>query len=125
MLINVRPDSDIPIYIQIREQIIAGIASGQLKPGDHLPSVRQMASDLGINMHTVNKAYIFLQSDGYVHVLGRRGVVVAETPAPSSKTIKEAEIELRRIINEAKVHGLTNEMLMKIFEAQLTKEGGK
>ena len=120
MLIKVKPDSDIPIYLQIREQIIGGIASGELKPGDLLPSVRQMASDLGINMHTVNKAYIFLQTDGYVRVLGRRGVVVAETPAPNRKTIKETEIELHRVINEAKAHGLTDEMLTEIFKNELT-----
>ena len=122
MLIIIKPESDIPIYLQIREQIIAGIASGQLKPGDSLPSVRQMARDLGINMHTVNKAYIFLQTDGYVRVLGRRGVVVADTPDPDQKTIKEIESELYRIINEAKAHGLTNEMLTGIFEKQLIDE---
>ena len=122
MLIKIKPDSDIPIYLQLREQIIDGIASGQLKPGDPLPSVRQMASDLGINMHTVNKAYIFLQTDGYVRVLGRRGVVIADPPAPNSKTIKETEIELKRILNEAKARGLTRETITEIFEKQLDDE---
>ena len=120
MLIKIKPDSDIPIYLQLREQIIDGIASGQLKPGDPLPSVRQMASDLGINMHTVNKAYIFLQTDGYVRVMGRRGVVIAEAPCPDSKTIKETEVELRRILNEAKARGLTKETITELFEKQLS-----
>ena len=122
MLINVKPDSDIPIYLQIREQVVEGIASGQLKPGDSLPSVRQMARDLGINMHTVNKAYAFLQTDGYVRVLGRRGVVIANTPDPDTKTIKEIEIEVHRIINEGKAHGLTRGMLTEIFEKELGED---
>ena len=119
MLIKIKPDSDIPIYLQLREQIIDGIASKQLTPGDPLPSVRQMASDLGINMHTVNKAYIFLQTEGYVKVLGRRGVVIAEAPSPNSKTIKETEVELKRIINEAKARGLTEEAITELFKKQI------
>ena len=122
MLITIKPDSDIPIYLQLREQIISGIASGQLNPGDHLPSVRQMAGDLGINMHTVNKAYAFLQADGYVRVLGRRGVVIADPPVPSLETIKETEIELKRILNEAKARGLTRETIMELLEKQLNDE---
>ena len=122
MLIKIKPDSEIPIYLQLREQIIGGIASGQLKPGDPLPSVRQMANDLGINMHTVNKAYIFLQADGHVRILGRRGVVIAEAPSPNSKTFKETEIELRRIINEAKARGLTRETITEIFNEQLNDD---
>ncbi|GHU64693.1 GntR family transcriptional regulator [Clostridia bacterium] len=119
MLIDIRPDSDVPIYLQIREQIVAGIASGQIRPGDPLPSVRQMARDLGVNMHTVNKAYIYLQTDGYVRVLGRRGVVAADAPAPGAETIRETEIEFRRILTEAKARGLTREAVTELFEKQL------
>jgi DNA-binding transcriptional regulator YhcF (GntR family) len=119
MLIIVKPESEIPIYLQIREQIVGGIASGQLRPGDALPSVRQMARDLGVNMHTVNKAYTFLQTDGYVRVLGRRGVVVADAPGPGADYIKETETEFRRILTEAKARGLTREAITELFEKQL------
>ena len=55
-----------PLYLQIRNQIVAGIATGELEPGQALPSVRSLASDLGINLHTVNKAYAVLRDEGYV-----------------------------------------------------------
>jgi DNA-binding transcriptional regulator YhcF (GntR family) len=125
MLIQVKPESEIPIYLQIREQIVSGIASGQLRSGDPLPSVRQMARDLGVNMHTVNKAYTFLQTDGYVRVLGRRGVVVADAPEPGADYIKETESELRRILTEAKARGLTREAVTELFEKQLRTVDGK
>ena len=57
MLINIDFDSDEAIYLQIRNQIIIGIANKSLKLGDALPSVRKMSDDVGINMHTVNKEY--------------------------------------------------------------------
>lgn len=53
--------SDAPIYVQLRNKIIEGIASKQLNPGDPLPSVRNLAKDLGVNMHTINKAYQLLK----------------------------------------------------------------
>ena len=66
MLIAVDAAAAEPLYLQIRNQIVAGIATGQLEPGQSLPSVRSLASDLGINLHTVNKAYAVLRDEGYV-----------------------------------------------------------
>ena len=54
MVITVDKLSDAPLYLQLRDAVIAGIASGELRPGDALPSVRSLAEDLGINLHTVN-----------------------------------------------------------------------
>ena len=68
---------DEPLYMQIRSQIIAGIARGDLTAGDALPSVRRLASDLGINLHTVNKAYAVLRDEGYIVVRGRAGAFIA------------------------------------------------
>ena len=53
-----------PLYRQIRDEVVRGIAQGELAPGDALPSVRNLASDLGINLHTVNKAYALLRDEG-------------------------------------------------------------
>ena len=66
MLITIDAAAPEPLYLQIRNQIVAGIATGQLEPGQSLPSVRSLASDLGINLHTVNKAYAVLRDEGYV-----------------------------------------------------------
>ena len=65
--------SEIPIYAQIKNQIVEGIASGILPEGESLPSVRQFAVDMGINMHTVNKAYSILKRDGFVIIHKRKG----------------------------------------------------
>lgn len=81
MVITVDRLSETPLYQQLRNQVIAGIAAGALRPGDALPSVRSLAVDLGINLHTVNKAYATLRDEGYVILLGRRGAFVADTPA--------------------------------------------
>lgn len=76
MLIEIDFNSDEAIYIQLQNQIIMGIATDMLREGDTLPSVRQMADTIGINMHTVNKAYTILKQDGFIQ-LGRRGAVVS------------------------------------------------
>lgn len=77
MILEVDFNSDEALYIQLRDQIIVGIATNRLKEGDPLPSVRQLAESVGINMHTVNKAYTVLKQEGFVKVDRRRGAVVA------------------------------------------------
>lgn len=69
-------ESNDPIYTQLKEQIIAGIAKKELNPGDALPSVRAMAKDIGINLHTVNKAYQQLKQEGYILIHRQKGVVI-------------------------------------------------
>lgn len=69
-------NSDEAIYIQLRNQIIIGIATDRIREGDTLPSVRQMADYIGINMHTVNKAYSVLRQEGFVKLDRRKGAVV-------------------------------------------------
>ncbi len=67
-----------PVYLQIRDQIVGAIARGELQPADRLPSVRALAGDLGVNLHTVNKAYAVLRDEGYLLMRGRSGAVVAD-----------------------------------------------
>lgn len=77
MMIEIDFNSDEAIYIQLRNQIIMGIATSHFREGDMLPSVRQLADTIGINMHTVNKAYTVLKQEGYVKVDRRKGAVIA------------------------------------------------
>lgn len=70
-------NSDEAIYIQLRNQIILGIATDNIREGDSLPSVRQLADHIGINMHTVNKAYSVLRQEGFVKLDRRKGAVIA------------------------------------------------
>ncbi|MDR1573532.1 MAG: GntR family transcriptional regulator, partial [Clostridiales Family XIII bacterium] len=71
MLIKIDTYAEKPIYEQLRDNIIVGIASGQLTEGEALPSARNLAADLGVNFHTVNKAYDILRGGGYI-VMDRR-----------------------------------------------------
>lgn len=77
MYIEIDFNSDEALYLQLRNQIIIGIATAKFREGDELPSVRQLADAIGINMHTVNKAYAALRQEGFVRVDRRKGAVIA------------------------------------------------
>ncbi|KGF03386.1 GntR family transcriptional regulator [Anaerococcus lactolyticus] len=78
MFLEIDFKSDLPIYEQIRRGIIIGLANGQINPGDKLPSVREMAENIGINLHTVNKAYKLLEADGVLTMDRRYGSLISE-----------------------------------------------
>lgn len=94
MVIRIDQKSEEPLYLQIRSQIIAAIATGELVPGTALPSVRALASDLGINLHTVNKAYAVLRDEGYVRMRGRAGAVIAD-PAAADRADADASAQVK------------------------------
>lgn len=81
MILSLDMYSDTPIYTQLCQQIVKSIALGNLKPGDDLPSVRSLAADIGVNLHTINKAYNSLKADGFLVVNRRKGVMVNEPSA--------------------------------------------
>ena len=124
MLLQIKPENDEPIYLQLRDQIVAGIASGGLKPGDQLPSVREFARDLGVNYHTVNKAYALLRDEGYVNIYGRSGVVVADPPAADEAFIQDIEHRLVKIISEAKSKGISPGEIASLAKRLAESEGG-
>ncbi|OLE20714.1 MAG: GntR family transcriptional regulator [Catenulispora sp. 13_1_20CM_3_70_7] len=109
MLLTVEPDGDEPIYQQLRDQIVVAIAAGVLVPGDALPTTRQLAADLGINMHTVNKAYDLLRREGFVRLGRRTGAVVARGPADGpadAEDVAEWEPRARTLLAEAFAKGM-------------------
>lgn len=101
-------NSDEAIYMQLRNQIIFGIATSQLKEGESLPSVRVMAEDIGINMHTVNKAYTILRQDGFLRVDRRRGAVIC-LDIDKIKACSCIQEQLEPIIAQAVAAGITKE----------------
>jgi len=108
MLIKIDFESEIPIYTQIKNQIIEGIATGKLVEGESLPSVRQFAEDIGINMHTVNKAYLLLKKNGFVIVHKQKGFVVNKiSQMRDSSFINEISINIKPFIAEAYCKGIT------------------
>ena len=83
MLLKLDMSSHVPIYMQIRNQIVLGIASGELAPGEKLPTIRALAEQSGVNMMTVNKAYGLLKQQGYITTDRRGGTVVTGSPGAS------------------------------------------
>ena len=90
MILEIDFNSDEAIYVQLRNQIIMGIACEEFADGESLPSVRQLAQVLGVNMHTVNKAYAILRDEGYVQMRGRAGAVISE-PSDAGRAEKSRE----------------------------------
>lgn len=114
MLLKLDFESDTPIYIQLKRQIIYGIAMGDLKENDSLPSVRQMAEDIGINMHTVNKTYNLLKADGFVTIDRRKGAIISKLPEkPSLDYLESLKEELQYTIAEAICRGMDKEDFLK------------
>ena len=117
MIIEIDFNSDEAIYLQLRNQIIMGIATSQLQEGDSLPSVRQLADSIGINMHTVNKAYTVLKQEGFVKVDRRRGAIIA-IDIDKIRTLAELKKDLQVIlaksccknISREEVHALIDEI---------------
>ena len=112
-----------PVYQQIRVQIVAAIARGELSPADRLPSVRTLAGDLGVNLHTVNKAYAVLRDEGYLLMRGRSGAVVADfaqtaTPARVAANSERLAAGLRQLALEHCAQGGTEETFLDAARAQ-------
>ena len=89
MILEIDPRSEEPIYLQLRKQIIIGIARGELKPNEQLPTVRQFADELGVNTMTVSKGYQQLREEGYLITDRRKGTLVAPLPVTTRKTSEE------------------------------------
>ena len=103
MVIRINQMSQVPIYQQIRNQIVAAIAAGEVSSGDQLPSVRSLANDLGINLHTVNKAYTILRDEGYVLMRGRAGAVVAEPLRAGSEAATDSTAVARAALADKRL----------------------
>ena len=117
MVIEIDFNSDEAIYVQLMNQIILGIATSRLQEGDPLPSVRQLADTIGINMHTVNKAYSLLRQEGFVTIDRRRGAIIAvdENKIKAMEEMKENLIVALakgccRNVSREEEHGLIDEI---------------
>ena len=117
MVLTIDFESDEAIYIQLRNQIIIGIAADRIREGDSLPSVRQLADNIGINMHTVNKAYAVLKQEGFIRLDRRKGAVIA-LDVDKIRAVEELRQELAVIlarsickrVSRQEVHALVDEI---------------
>ncbi len=113
MLLTFDFESKTPIYQQLRDQIVVGIAEGRLCPGEKLPTIRALADESGINMMTVSKAYQMLNNEGYIVTDRRKGTLISgkiKTQKPKEETLRE----LRVIISELRLSGLTEDEVLTL-----------
>ena len=101
MFIELDFNSNEAIYMQLRNQIILGIAQDKIKNGESLPSVRQLAEDIGVNMHTVNKAYALLRNDGYLKLDRRKEAVVCVTVESRKEQLEKVNLDMQMLVAEA------------------------
>ena len=110
MILDLDFNSDIPIYTQIREQIIKSIAKGDLKINESLPSVRNMAEEIGVNLHTVNKSYNLLKDEGYINIDRRKGAVVNTLPLnKKDENIEKIKSMLELLTAQSYLLGMSKE----------------
>lgn len=119
MIVQIDFNSNEAIYVQLRNQIIIGIANDDIREGDNLPSVRELAENIGINMHTVNKAYSILKQEGYLKLDRRRGAVIAIEVDKYKATLELLE-EMKVVLAKAICCGLSRdeaqELVSRIYD---------
>lgn len=127
MILNLDFNSDVPIYTQIKEQIIKSIASGDLKLNESLPSVRNMAEEIGVNLHTVNKSYNLLKDEGYINIDRRKGAIVNNLPLDKKdENVEKIKSTLELLTAQSYLLGMSREEFIdysnKLFDSYGVKD---
>ena len=121
MLINLDYSSDIPIYVQLRNEIVKAIGANHLKDGEALPTVRALANDLHVNAMTVNKTYAILKQEGFIEIDRRHGAKVKRQGSCSLRYQKKLESELELLAAEANAKGMSEADFLKMCQSFYTK----
>jgi GntR family transcriptional regulator len=122
MLLRIEPDGPVPIYQQIRDRIVEAIASGRQPAGSALPPIRQLAVDLGVNFHTVNKAYDLLRQEGLLRLGRKSGAVVrrdACSGPPDPAWAEDWTARLGTLLAEAAAQGMPATGIVRECQAAL------
>ncbi len=120
MFLSINQHDNRPIYLQIINQIKEQVGNSTLKPGDELPSVREVADSLGINLHTVRNAYLKLRDQGIINLhLGRRAKIAKRLPQRHQNLETAIQARLKELITDALVQGMQPDDLRKLIDRQL------
>lgn len=115
MLFFVDFNSEEALYIQLRNQVIMAIATEAVREGDVLPSVRQLADNIGINMHTVNKAYAVLKQEGFIKLDRRRGAIIAPD-IDKLRALTEMESEMKVLLAKGICKNISKEEVHELVD---------
>ncbi|MEK7483131.1 MAG: GntR family transcriptional regulator [Planctomycetota bacterium] len=123
MIFYINPKSRHPVYLQIVYQVKRKIASGQLKSGDKLPTVSELAVNLILNPNTIQKAYSELSNEGLIYTRRGLGVFIAEITSPVHKEVSQQRIQeaLDHFFTEAFLMGLTKEEIRNLMNQELKR----
>ena len=124
MLLSLDFSGKLPIYLQIRNQIVLGIASGELAPGEKLPTIRDLAEQSGVNMMTVSKAYSLLKQEGYI-TTDRRGGTVVNGSRGAGALPERYMGALRVIAAEARLAGMGEDEFAALCRGAYREGGGE
>nr|UWI51502.1 GntR family transcriptional regulator [Clostridioides difficile] len=115
MILNLDFNSDKSIYVQIKEEITKAIASGELKINESLPSVRSMAENIGVNLHTVNKSYNELKEEGFLNIDRRKGAIVAQLPMETENSTRQKNrLDLELLVAKSYLSGINREEFLTL-----------
>lgn len=118
MKIIISNSSSIPIYEQIKNQIISQIISGELQEGEMIPSIRLLAKEIKISIMTIKKAYDELENEGYIKSVQGKGTFVApkNTELAKERANKEIEEHISKIIEISNKFNITKKEILDLFE---------
>ena len=128
MRLQIDSESKVPIYVQVEEQVRALIAAGQLRPGEQLPTIRELAADLRVNYNTVARAYLELDHDGVISTQRGRGTFVTGVPDEEQmerKRRKKLHAVVRSALDEARMLGYKPQEIAQAFADELEDWNGK
>lgn len=115
MLIRIDSGDPRPLYEQIELRVRAAIGGGSLPPGERLPSARELAEDIGVNVHTVLRAYGSLRDAGLIELRPRRGAVVTSASSPR----QQLAVLARGFVAQAREHGLSSAEIVNLITGEL------
>jgi GntR family transcriptional regulator len=119
MAIRLNPDSGVPLYLQLIEQIKLSLATGAIRAGEQLPSVRKMAEDLVINPNTVVRAYRDLETEGIIELKHGSGAFIVESIVPRAKLMARAQNVVQSALDELSAMDLNEDEIRRLVENDL------
>lgn len=125
MLIIIDPHSRTPVYEQIKEQVISLVNTGELKPDDKLPSIRTLASELDVNVNTVKRAFLELETEGVTYSQLGKGIFISENALANKLVQENVKKELKRVLISSKARGLARKDITEIIDEVYGKGEGK
>ena len=127
LTLSIDRNLEVPVYEQVADQLRRHVASGDLAPGTTLPSVRQLAGDLGVNLNTIARAYRLLEGEGFLAIRDRSGVVVAPPADEIEQSTRAMLLEqMRDTLARLRQAGMGNNELLPLLEREvLAMEGGR